>query len=156
MESLKFEVKWRKGGIVRKTFTVDAIEKHFSGIYYNGKPYGPNIAQVLENMPRNYEKAILRRNGFYTCDMSDIMLMHLCSLRDSDMGSIFARAIWKEKQCRLHGFTFGQLPAIAMQVCLNGNWTIVSDCGQVRIQVKNSIAESRFSERGTIPIFYYD
>ena len=54
--------------------------------------------------------------------------------------------------CSLEGWTYGQLPARAYAGF--DTWRIVSDCGQVSINVLANVAEQRVNESGT-PCFYY-
>ena len=55
--------------------------------------------------------------------------------------------------CMLEGWTYGHLPARAYAGF--DTWRIVSDCGQVTINVLAHIAEHRVADSST-PHFYYE
>lgn len=148
---LQFKIQFHNYGIRRK-FVVPVANRAIVGVWHDGRPYAPCMESVIDAMPKTHEKALLR-STFWTPQWSDVMRLDMVSKRNSDMGSLFARAVWKEKRCRLEGYQFGPLNACAIDTGFG--YSVASDCGKVSIQVSRTLAESRFADPDVIPVFMY-
>lgn len=163
MQDLTFTVTYRRYGITRRKFTVPAIRRAVSGVYFAGVPYGPCGVSIAQAMPKTLEKAIFRGGLFWASEFSDVMRLDLRGygrgLREgADLGALSAQADWKAARCRLEGRTHGHLHAAAIKSGA-GVYTVASDCGAVSIRVPASVAASRLEsakQDNAIPVFFYE
>ena len=137
--------------------TVPAIKQGLYGVYFNGAPYVPCVATLIEKAPYRFKKAIERATGFWSSNVSDIMRLDLNRARDfAPMGAIHARAVWRENDCFLDGYQFGMLRGAAIRV--DSGYQVASICGTVSITVPARVAESRLAAaraENAKPVFMY-
>ena len=160
---LTFECTYHRHGVIQRKFTVPAIKRGVSGVYFSGVPYGPCDVSAAAAMPKTLEKAMYRGASFWAPEFSDVMRKDLRGYsrglnEGADLGTLFAKATWKATRCYLDGFQYGMLKASAVKWS-QGIHGIASDCGNVFIRVNSRLAESRLIEAAqsrAIPTFYYD
>lgn len=154
MEKLMFACE-----VARVRFTVPAIERGVSGVYFDGKPYAPCVESVIARAPYRLRKAIERSTGFWGSDLSDVMRLDLNRARDgAARGTVFARALWRERDCFLDGYGHGLLPATYLRADTAG-YRVTARCGAVAITVAARWAEYKIAAArvsGALPVFMYD
>lgn len=161
---LTFECTYHRDGVIRHKFTVPVVSQVYAGVYCGGVPYLPCMESVKAAMPKTLHKSLERALGFWTDKHSDVVSLELHGYSASKykygkpLGTLFARATWKESACRLEGYTHGRLHGTAIRLS-ESRFQVASDCGTVSIQVSAALAESRLTEAAqsrAIPTFYYE
>ena len=61
---------------------VCATERGLTGVYVDGKPYGPNNDEVRNCLPHQYRKAFDRAGGAWWFDNAKPEIAAYCTLRD--------------------------------------------------------------------------
>lgn len=144
--------------VAGRRVTVPAIVRGLYGVYYDGKPYSPCVETLIDLAPYHWRKAIERSIGFWSSNASDVMRLDLNRARDgAAMGSIFARASWRENDCFLDGYARGLLRATYIKV--DSGYSVAAICGTLKITVPPALAESKIDAaraQNAAPVFYYD